>query len=198
VRRFLAKARRTDQGFSATYRSLVIGQTPTTFVVVQQADDRGGQEWGYRSGNFVYIAKEGTKTLRFIQLDGRPYECLQARRRGPWSCEGPGRYFSNGIAMAIQGFDEPAELAGELGRPPSTPASTWSGTLNGRGVTCLRYGIYGSRTTWCITANGITVFVGSSDASSVEVVKLTASVPAVDFVLPAKPGRWHGFEYVSN
>lgn len=189
VQHFLAEAHRDDQGFVATYRFLKVGTVPQTFLVAQEPYA------AVLGAVFMYLAHEGGGSLKFLQLTRGTYECLRTGQHRPWSCEGPVPYVSNGIILASLRFDEPMALVAYMPAPPSQ-ATTWSGTLHGLRVTCLRYLAVGARTTWCITADGITVFAASAGLQSVEVVKLSMSVPASDFVLPARSGGWHRLEYL--
>ena len=109
-----------------------------------------------------------------------------------WSCEGP-NYETIGNTYAVLTYDELTGLLNDM-PPPSKNASISSGILNGLRVTCLRYQQSdGSLATWCLTFRGITAFAATSNGGNVEMLKLSPSIPAGIFSLPASPVKWHGY-----
>jgi len=190
VARFVAEARRgTDATLSAMYESLLPGRLPRSFLVAQR-QSKGAAIVG--TDTFLYSARESGKWFRFLELAHGIYECAQ-NSDSRWGCEGPVPYFSNGVALTTLYFDEPVLLAQDVGPRPGEQGALWSGRLDGRRVTCLRDGEYGGRTTSCIASDGLVVFAAGPGLPSVAVVQLTFSVPASDFVLPVRSGRWTGF-----
>ena len=183
VRRFMAEATAGgDRAFSATYRYLggeIYAAWPTgqTFFFAQRPHGPASMgPWG--AGDFAYLARKGSHALEFIQRAAHDYECVRNKPGAPWSCEGPNhRSIMNALATLF--YDVPASLLRDMPQPTKDVAMS-SGTLNGLKVTCLRYRVFGdgSLATWCLTAKGITAFAASSDLDNVEMVNLSASLPA--------------------
>ena len=203
VRQFVAEATAGgDRAFSATYRYLggeIYGDQPTgqTFFFAQRphGGERSMYPWG--AGDFAYRAHLGDKSLEFIQRLRHDYECVRNRPGAPWSCEGP-NYETIGNTYAVLTYDELAGILNDMPPPPKS-ASTTSGILNGLKVTCLRYRQSdGSLATWCITSDGITAFAATSNGGNVEMLKLSASIPAHSFSLPASPVKWQGYVAVAH
>jgi hypothetical protein len=197
LRHFLAEAQSNNQAFAATYRTLNGVSGPRTFSYAQQPQGRG--TWSpHGIGDFVYAASRGQESFKFVQRDRGDYACVQKRRHGPWTCDGP-HYVVSSIGDYLQTaqFDEQESISTHMvGHLSPIQAWIWSGPLGGMAATCLRYidpDALGSRSTWCITGNGITVFVVAPSVANVEVAKLSTSVPVSDFSLPARPRLpWQG------
>jgi len=197
VRRFVARATvGGNRAYSATYRYLggeIYGawRAGETFFFAQRPHGRDSMyPWG--AGDFTFRAHQGSHALEFIQRARHDYECVRNKPVEPWSCEGP-NYESIGNALAVMSFDESADLLSHM-FPPSKGTSMASESLNGLKVTCLRSPeLDGSLATWCITANGITAYAASSTLDNVEMLNLSASLPAGVFSLPARPVKWHGY-----
>lgn len=200
VRRFLAEATAGGgRAFSATYRYLggeiySSDASSPPFFFAQRPHGRGGsvQPWG--AGDFAYLAQQGTKSFKWVQVHAHDYECLRNKPSAPWSCSGPNpETIMN--ALATLSYDVPAGLLRDI-PPPSKDVFVSSATLSGLKVTCLRFPAPdGSLATWCITADGITAFAAASNLANLEVVTLSPILPADIFSLPASPRKWHGFIY---
>ena len=196
VARFLAEASRgDDQTFVATYHRLGSGNQPQVFEFAQQPHGPGSTK-PFGAGSFMYIAHEDGQSHKFVQRDHGDYECVR-NGHGPWSCGGPNPNISNGyILRTLDEYDEQTALAQDEPTPPADAAMATK-RLNGLIVTCLvgyRYLGTRPRTTWCITADGITALASSTLWGAVEVVKLSTSVSPGLFSLPARPTPWHGWE----
>jgi hypothetical protein len=198
VHHFLVEAQSDNQGFVATYRTLDSDVGPETFVYAQQPQGRprDGSTWSpHGTGDFLYIARRGDESLRFIQRNRGDYICVQKAERGPWTCQGPNDGVrSIGDYYLTEQFDEQALVTMHMtGHFSLGRTWIWSGRLGGAPATCLRYLDQDStfaRTTWCINASGVTVFAVASSFLNVEVVKFSTSAPTAEFSLPARPTPW--------
>lgn len=188
--------------FSATYRYLggpnYYGNAPPVghnFFFAQNPLGKDMQP--LESGEFVYVATYRGATLKVVQRDNHDYECLRNKPQGRWLCQGP-PWGSIGSAMQLLSYDETALITDRMptrAGPNQLPYSfVATGTLNGLSVTCLRFEEFdGTRATWCITRQGVTAFVSSTQIDGVELLKLSPSIPAGIFSLPSPPKKWNGF-----
>lgn len=165
---FLSALKLSNSGWSVAYSVSVGGQTPYTMKEYAKGLDR------FR----VDTIMQGTES-RVYKVGSDMYTCTNT---GTWVC-----YRYSGVAAG----EDMGALQSGLENEPETYTVTLNGTMNIAGVTATCYKVVkdGTTTRYCISAEGVPLYIsmsgGSASATVMSATSYSTSVSNSDFTPPA-------------